>query len=121
MAQETECQTPGAQYYIDIADNMMEITVEFPESFVGFSEHEVELLESNLHNAVELVLARYFATAEVTRAISLHRQRLANMVKEGFEEPLRKKALTSTMMVNSAEAKADMAKQIREELLEDPF
>jgi ssDNA-binding Zn-finger/Zn-ribbon topoisomerase 1 len=53
-AQETKCQTPGAIYDTHINDKGVSVKVDLP---LDLSEDEAELLEANLHNAVELVLA----------------------------------------------------------------
>jgi len=59
MAQRTKCQTPGALYYTRISGKTLTVQVELPKE-LALSEEDATLLESNLHNAVELVLARYF-------------------------------------------------------------
>lgn len=60
MATETPCQTPGAQFHIRIEDDLIDVLVDLPFEFTNMSEQEAEILEANLHNAVELVLAPYF-------------------------------------------------------------
>lgn len=59
MAHSTVCQTPGAGYNTHISSDHIEVVVEFPRGF-SFTKQEAELLEANIHNAMELVLARYF-------------------------------------------------------------
>jgi hypothetical protein len=59
MAQETKCQTPGAVFHTGISIHRLSMVVEF-NRVLDLSEAEAELLDANLHNAVELVLARYF-------------------------------------------------------------
>lgn len=59
MADSTVCQTPGAQFHIHITDTAIECSVDLPEP-LSLTEEEAKLLEANLHNALELVLARYF-------------------------------------------------------------
>lgn len=59
MAQRTECQTPGAQFHTHISGNTVAVQVDLPHE-LGLNKEAAELLENNLHNAVELVLARYF-------------------------------------------------------------
>lgn len=59
MAMETPCQTPGSQFHTYVHDNIVEITVNLPMD-LNLTEEEAELLEANMHNAMELVLARYF-------------------------------------------------------------
>lgn len=56
---ETECQTPGSVYNIDIRDNSVSIKVDLPMELTLSAEDAVTL-EANLHNAVELVLNKYF-------------------------------------------------------------
>jgi 2'-5' RNA ligase/phage portal protein BeeE len=58
-ALETPCQTSGAQFHTEIRDNKVSISVDLPEE-VEIDEEDSELVEANLHNAVELVLAPYF-------------------------------------------------------------
>lgn len=59
MAVATPCQTPGAQFHTGIAGNQITVWVELPEDVV-LDEQQSEMLKANLHNAVELVLARYW-------------------------------------------------------------
>jgi hypothetical protein len=65
MALPTSCQTPGAVFRTSVTDRAVSVTVDLPAS-LGLSEDEAVLLEANLHNAVELVLARYFAPDALT-------------------------------------------------------
>lgn len=58
-AVKTECQTPDAQFNIDISDEKVSVEVELPMK-LDLTEDEAKLLESNIHNAMELVLAPYF-------------------------------------------------------------
>ena len=59
MAIETECLTPDTDYHISICDDSVMIHIELPFPF-NLSEEEAALLETLLHNQVELVLAPYF-------------------------------------------------------------
>lgn len=61
MAIETPCQTPGAQYDTTISEQNICVWVHFPKG-VGsqITEDAAQLLEANIHNALELVLAPYF-------------------------------------------------------------
>lgn len=59
MANPTVCQTPGAQFHIHISEQRIEAAVDLPTP-LELTEKQAELLETNLHNALELVLARYF-------------------------------------------------------------
>ncbi len=58
-AVKTKCQTPDAQFNIEISDKSVSVKVELPME-LDLSESEAKLLESNIHNAMELVLAPYF-------------------------------------------------------------
>jgi hypothetical protein len=60
MSQQTACQTPGAIFSTHIQDRRVSLIVDLPIS-LGLTGPQAELLEANLHNAAELVLARYFA------------------------------------------------------------
>jgi len=71
MAEYTDCQTPNAIYDIGLDDadgndagetdsvKTISCKVTLPRK-VRLPHAERELLEKNLHNALELVLARYF-------------------------------------------------------------
>jgi hypothetical protein len=58
-AVKTECQTPDAQFNIEINDNKVSVQVDLPMK-LDITEEEAKLLESNIHNVMELVLAPYF-------------------------------------------------------------
>lgn len=60
MAQRTECQTPGARFHTRITGTSVEVSVDLPRQ-LDLDASKARLLERNLHNAVELVLAPYFA------------------------------------------------------------
>jgi hypothetical protein len=60
MAMATPCQTSGAQFHIKITDDSVTVSVDLPFEFTNMSTREAMILEANLHNAVELVLAPYF-------------------------------------------------------------
>lgn len=60
MAEETRCQTDGAVYGFAITVNTVMVHVELPFP-LGLTDDETSLLKSNLHNAIELVLARYWS------------------------------------------------------------
>lgn len=59
MAMETPCQTSGAQFHIRIQKRTVAVKVDLPMNLL-LDEDEAQVLEANLHNAMELVLARYF-------------------------------------------------------------
>lgn len=59
MAAETPCQTPGAQFHTRITPVRVDVGVDLPAP-LDLTEAEAAMLDANLHNAVELVLARYF-------------------------------------------------------------
>lgn len=62
-AQETKCQTPDVVYNIDISDEKISITLDLPKS-LRLDMEEAELLETNIHNSLEIVLAKYFTNEE---------------------------------------------------------
>jgi hypothetical protein len=63
MALQTKCQTPGCQFSTEIRDSSISLSVtNLPLSHLD--EEGAALLESNLHNAVELVLSIYFVGGE---------------------------------------------------------
>lgn len=59
MAVSTGCQTPGAQFHTHIGSRSATVTVDFGRS-ISLTDAQAGELEANLHNAVELVLARYY-------------------------------------------------------------
>ena len=59
MANSTPCQTPGAQFHTKISPKKIECSVDLPMK-LELTVEEAELLETKLHNALELVLARNF-------------------------------------------------------------
>lgn len=60
MARSTRCLTPGAQYAITIDHDRVQVIVTGNGLQAPQAETEAELLEDCLHNAVEVVLARYW-------------------------------------------------------------
>jgi hypothetical protein len=66
MANQTVCQTPGAQFHIHVSEGFVDCKVDLPEP-LKLTEEEAKLLETNLHNALELVLARYFKQRKVEK------------------------------------------------------
>jgi hypothetical protein len=59
MAVTTPCQTPGAVYSTDISDRRVIVVVELGRS-IKLTESGAKLLEDNIHNAMDLILARYY-------------------------------------------------------------
>lgn len=59
MAVATTCQTPGAWFHVRVHSGGVEASVTFPGP-VRLDEAGAALLEANVHNALELALARYF-------------------------------------------------------------
>jgi hypothetical protein len=59
MAMETRCQTPGATYKSRITEYGVTVAVRYGKK-LDLTEQEAELLEQNIHNALELVLAPYY-------------------------------------------------------------
>jgi hypothetical protein len=60
MAVRTPCQTPGTQFHIHVGKDTVAIRLDLPPGVLNLTEDDATLLESNLHNALEQVLARYF-------------------------------------------------------------
>ncbi|MFI2663365.1 hypothetical protein [Micromonospora carbonacea] len=63
MAVSTPCQTPGAMYTTHITP--AGVTVAVTADLTSLDAADAELLESQLHNVVELVLQRWWHTPEV--------------------------------------------------------
>ena len=59
MALATECQTPGAQFHTMIVPGAVMVRVDFPRA-IELDENAAALVEANIHNALELVLAPLF-------------------------------------------------------------
>ena len=65
MAIETKCLTSGAIYNTEITSQKVSVSVELPFE-LEISEEEAELLETLVHNQLELVLRTYFYRAQGT-------------------------------------------------------
>lgn len=59
MAIATGCQTPGTHFTTRITPRAVEVRAELPVD-LDLTADAAALLEANLHNVFELVLARYF-------------------------------------------------------------
>jgi|APSaa5957512535_1039671.scaffolds.fasta_scaffold24317_5 hypothetical protein len=59
MANETKCLTSGAVFHTKISKRSVSITVELPFE-LDVDEDEATILETLLHNQLELVLRSYF-------------------------------------------------------------
>lgn len=59
MARETKCLTPDANFSSYISDSTVGAFVHLPFK-LDLDEKEAELLESLIHNQLELVLRSYF-------------------------------------------------------------
>jgi len=55
----TKCQTPNAEFKIEISDSKVLVEVGLPIK-MDLTEAQAKLLELNIHNAMELVLAPFF-------------------------------------------------------------
>lgn len=62
MALPTACQTPDAMFTTEVTGRHVSIRVDLPFP-LDLTEAGAALVEANLHNAVELVLAPYFRRA----------------------------------------------------------
>lgn len=58
-AVKTKCQTEGAIYQTDISQKNVSVNIKIPFK-LDLDKDEAKLLEDNIHNALELVLAPYF-------------------------------------------------------------
>lgn len=58
-ALKTECQTPEANYNIEINKKSVSVEVELPIE-LDLSEDEAKILEANIHNMMEVILSKYF-------------------------------------------------------------
>lgn len=58
-ANKTPCQTSGAQFHTQVEGKQVSITVDLPME-LDLTVAEAKILETNMHNAMELVLAPYF-------------------------------------------------------------
>ena len=54
-----KCLTPGAIYSTEIHDKLIEITIKLPKKLDMLEDESLDL-ESDLHYAVEKVLAKFF-------------------------------------------------------------
>ena len=59
MANKTNCQTPDTQFYISINENKILCEVVLPFD-LPISEDEAIILETNIHNSLEIILSKYF-------------------------------------------------------------
>lgn len=64
MAKSTPCQTPGAVYGVAITETMVAVVVEF-EKPLSLTKAQREQLETNIHNVMELVLARHYEPTDI--------------------------------------------------------
>ncbi len=56
---KTVCQTSGAEFHTQIEGKQVSVTVDLPIE-LDITPEEAKVLEANMHNAMELVLAPYF-------------------------------------------------------------
>ena len=59
MANKTKCLTSGAVFHTDIRMRSVSVKVNLPFK-LNVDEEEVKILETLLHNQLELVLRSYF-------------------------------------------------------------
>ena len=62
MAVAAPCQTPGAVFHTEITPGRVLVAIDLPPT-VRLDAADAAVAEAGLHNAVELVLAPYFARA----------------------------------------------------------
>ncbi len=58
-AVKTKCQTAGAVYQTQITENNITVNIKIPFN-LDLNKSEAKLLEDNIHNVLELVLAPHF-------------------------------------------------------------
>jgi len=58
-ANKTPCQTPDSTFHTEVKDNKITCSVDLPMD-LNLSPADAKILETNIHNAMELVLAPYF-------------------------------------------------------------
>ncbi len=56
---KTPCQTPDAKYNISIKDSVIRCEIELPFD-LEIDESEAKILESNIHNSLEIILSKYW-------------------------------------------------------------
>ena len=59
MALRTKCQTDGANYSTVIKDRSVSVKVSIPFK-LDITDEEAQILETNIHNVMEIVLKPYF-------------------------------------------------------------
>jgi hypothetical protein len=64
MAMSTNCQTPGAHYLTRITAGSVEVRIDLGVE-LDLTDEEAALLETNIHNAMEMVLARYYTKSDL--------------------------------------------------------
>ena len=61
MANKTQCLTSGAIYHTGISEDSVSVKVNLPFK-LDISDEEAEILETLIHNQMELILRPYFKT-----------------------------------------------------------
>lgn len=59
IVEESECQTPGANYTFETSDRSVTSTVTLPFK-LDLTEEQVKKLENELHDALEQVFKQFF-------------------------------------------------------------
>lgn len=63
MANQTKCLTPNTQFHSKINGNRVSIEAELPFE-LDIDEEEGEIIETLMHNAMEMILRPYFKKSE---------------------------------------------------------
>jgi hypothetical protein len=58
-AEKTKCQTPDSIYNISISDDEVSANIKLPKK-LDLNKTDAKILETNLHNVIEIVLSKYF-------------------------------------------------------------
>ncbi len=84
---KTKCQTSGAQFHTQIQDKKVSISVDLPFD-IDLNASQSDLLEKNIHNAMELVLSPIFQKMEIENRLEKSDKfsdaELKKIVREAF-------------------------------------
>ena len=58
--EKRECLTPDSQFHIHIGEQEVSVSVDLPMKLPDLSEKEMQEMEDAMHDAMEVILAKYF-------------------------------------------------------------
>ena len=67
MANKTQCLTSGAIFHTGISEDSVSVKVDLPFK-LEITEEEAEILETLIHNQMELILRPYFKTEVISES-----------------------------------------------------